>query len=299
MLQDYDLHIHSNKSDGKLSVEQILTLLRIKDIHTFSITDHDNIESIKILKKLDLSGLTCILGVEMSVRTKNYKAHILGYGINGDCSKIIELCDIVKNTRIERLYKMVEYLRKKFNIEINKTIINEIIRKKIETNTSMSERRDLGEVLIDLGICRSQKEANEKYLEYDDYLPKYRVDARDVINAIHSAEGKAILAHPILLEKKYDKDITQIIDEFIEIGIDGIEVFNSKHKKEDCTRYYSLALQKGLLISGGSDFHREPSTYMGMITGDEKGIKIDKKFISILNNVSTLDTINNEQRDER
>ena len=46
-MKKYDLHIHSNFSDGNYSIEEIVDKVKDAGIDIFSITDHDNIESIK------------------------------------------------------------------------------------------------------------------------------------------------------------------------------------------------------------------------------------------------------------
>lgn len=286
MIQKFDLHIHSNKSDGKFSIEDIIMLLRLKGIEDFSITDHDSVDSIEIVKKCDLEGLNYTTGVEMSSISDKYKAHILGYGIDGNLEQLRQLCNKVRETRIRRLYERVHYLRSEFGINLSEVELAELIRRKNESGEPISERRDLGQVLVTNGICSSMREAYKKYLEYEDYLTTYRVDARTVIEAIHTAGGKAILAHPIQMEKKYGIDITEMIGDFIKLGIDGIEVFNSKHMNSDCARYYRLAKEKRLLISGGSDFHQETSTFLGKITGDTKEVNIGKEHISLLSELS-------------
>ena len=50
-------------------------------------------------------------------------------------------------------------------------------------------------------------------------------------------------------------DIEEIIKDFIEKGIDGIEVYNTIHTLKDMRRYLNLAKKYNLLITGGSDFH--------------------------------------------
>ena len=40
-----DMHIHTNNSDGEHSVSEIIELIKENNIKTFSITDHDSINS--------------------------------------------------------------------------------------------------------------------------------------------------------------------------------------------------------------------------------------------------------------
>lgn len=65
-MKKYDLHIHSQFSDGDYSVEEIVSKVRECGIEIFSITDHDNIESIKAMENVDKRGVVYIPGVEIS-----------------------------------------------------------------------------------------------------------------------------------------------------------------------------------------------------------------------------------------
>src|SRR5574344_59433 len=99
---------------------------------------------------------------------------------------------------------------------------------------------------------------NDAFLKYLNYLHTdiyYRMDAREIASAIHSAGGIVILAHPKKIEKKYNILIDEIIEDLIEIGIDGIEIYNSIHYNEDSERYLYIANKYNLYTSGGSDYH--------------------------------------------
>jgi hypothetical protein len=43
--------------------------------------------------------------------------------------------------------------------------------------------------------------------------------------------------------------------ELLEVGFDGIEVYHSKHRPETAEQLRGIARERGLLESGGSDFH--------------------------------------------
>ena len=53
-MEKYDLHIHSKFSDGEYTVEEIIQKLKQTEIKIFSITDHDNIDSIKKVQERNL-----------------------------------------------------------------------------------------------------------------------------------------------------------------------------------------------------------------------------------------------------
>lgn len=70
-MKKYDLHIHSQFSDGDCSVEEIVSKVRECGIDIFSITDHDNtiIESIKKTKNvITIEDGTIINGLATAVK---------------------------------------------------------------------------------------------------------------------------------------------------------------------------------------------------------------------------------------
>ena len=82
-----DLHIHSVYSDGKYTIEKIMQNAQYNGVSIISITDHDNIESVKhIIDKLLLEKMLFIPGVELSTESyffgRKMKVHLLGYGFD-------------------------------------------------------------------------------------------------------------------------------------------------------------------------------------------------------------------------
>jgi predicted metal-dependent phosphoesterase TrpH len=74
-----------------------------------------------------------------------------------------------------------------------------------------------------------------------------------VCDLIHHAGGLASLAHPG--RTRIDSSIKTLAD----AGLDAIEVFHSDHDGATVQRYHALASGLGLLMTGGSDFHGDPS----------------------------------------
>ncbi len=54
-------------------------------------------------------------------------------------------------------------------------------------------------------------------------------------------------------------------------GIEGIEVYASMHTPNDVTEFLKIANKRGLIISGGSDFHGDK--------GEKVVIYADNRFI--------------------
>ena len=73
------------------------------------------------------------------------------------------------------------------------------------------------------------------------------------IGIIHGAGGLASLAHPGRTR------IDSRIKALSLAGLDAIEVYHSDHDKETVERYHRMASELGLLMTGGSDFHGDPT----------------------------------------
>ena len=80
-------------------------------------------------------------------------------------------------------------------------------------------------------------------------VPVQYPDVFDVIRAIHSAEGIAVLAHP----ETYNS--FELLDDLIPCGLDGVEVWHARASESAKKKIYSIAEKCNLLKTGGTDFH--------------------------------------------
>lgn len=265
-MKKYDLHIHSKFSDGDYTLEEIIKRIRECGISIFSITDHDNIDSINAMRQIDKKGLIYIPGVELSCNKCGYDMHILGYGIDGNNKDLIQMCKSIKLRKNLRNLEVIQQLKEKFGIVISRE----------ETLKLLGEKSFVGQTTIARLLVNNGIIPNIKYY-FDNFFPHIKpktratIELEEAVKLIHGAGGYAILAHPISLEKTYGIRINEIFNIFMEAGIDGIEIFNSKHSLSDIKRYYKIAMQEGLLVSGGSDFHGEimkPNVKLGKVSTD-------------------------------
>ncbi|MBT2282963.1 PHP domain-containing protein [Paenibacillus polymyxa] len=75
-----DLHHHSNHSDGKATVEELLKKAIETGIAVMSITDHDTLAGQeKASFVANLMGIKYIHGIELSTQFDNKSVHLLGY----------------------------------------------------------------------------------------------------------------------------------------------------------------------------------------------------------------------------
>lgn len=292
-MKKYDLHIHSKFSDGENTPQEIVDKLIEYGIEIFSITDHDNIESIKEMKKIDKKGLIYIPGIEVSCEKNGYKMHILGYNIDENNPELIEMCRDMKLRKNIRNLEIIEQLKKKFGI-----IVTREETEKLLSSKSFVGQTTIAKLLAQKGAIPNVKYAFENYFNNMDLKTPATTELNKAVRIIHNSGGYAVLAHPILIEKDYNIDINDVFEMFRKAGIDGIEIFNSKHALSDIKRYLRLAKQEGLLISGGSDFHGEimkPHVKLGGISKD--GTEKEKHYNMTI--ISQCINKNNELKQEQ
>lgn len=270
-----DLHIHSTFSDGDKNISELIDMLKAKKVELFSITDHDSVESIKVLETIP--NITYIPGVEMSAVSNGTKMHILGYGVDYD-SKLRNTCEFVQRTRKELALEILEDLIKK-----GYRFTEEDMNYFYNTESTCVGKVEISKFLVKNGYAPSVNKAFNEILGRYKIGPKIRQDAEKIIGEIKEHDGIAILAHPFEIVRKQNVVIDSVIDELVHYGLDGVEVFTTKHNDEEEDYIHKLCIAKKLLISAGSDYHgpiAKPEIEIGdRVKGDEISEKIKKKSI--------------------
>jgi predicted metal-dependent phosphoesterase TrpH len=82
------------------------------------------------------------------------------------------------------------------------------------------------------------------------YVPRPRVDPRDAIALVRAAGGVAVLAHPFS-----PGGVESVLDRLIPCGLRGMEVDYGEYSPEDRETLRAIAQRRGLIATGGSDFH--------------------------------------------
>ncbi len=241
---EVDLHLHSNYSDGRYSVAEVIELAIKKGLKIISITDHDTIDGIQEANVYaEAKGIQNIPGVEVSSEIEGQEIHILGYFID---TQNPDLKLYLQKFKEERLYRAERILSKLKKLGVNITL-DEVLQ---FSESKPITRPHIAFALIKKKIVKTYYEAFQKYLgDFSDaYEKKHHSSPKVVIDLIKSCGGIAFLAHP------YNLSDGKLID-IIKSGIDGIEIYHPTIKKSRQDFLHKLALQYSLLESGGSDFH--------------------------------------------
>ena len=249
-----DLHVHTNISDGSLNAIEVIRLAKSKGITHLAITDHDTTqrlqEAITLGQELEV---VIVPGIEISAYdyVRNKKAHILGLLIEPGHRALDLLCTPLVQSRNKASAEMVRKI-----IAAGYEISLEDVQK--HEGGSGVYKQHIMHALLAKGYCESIYCDLYKKLfgrgstsepQGIAYILLDYIDAQAAIAAIREAGGIAILAHPGQLSN-FDA-----IDEWVELGLEGIEVFHPSHSEEDYQNALRFATKHKLIVTGGSDFH--------------------------------------------
>lgn len=257
----YDLHIHSTCSDGKYTRIELLKIMNEKKFKWASFTDHNYfIDDVSLLNKQYYNffsknqGVELINGIEFDVE-EYPRLHILGY----DIKKSEQLMDILMTMALENkeiCRRIVNKIKLYYGINIP---FDELENRAYNQNVTKSI---IVQWLIDNKYAKNVYEAGMLYTsQYSQcYEKKYALKLNEIIDLIIKSEGIPIMAHPSSI-KLGKRELLEFIQYLKNIGIKGVEVFNADKTDEEQLKYYiELSNKFELLMTSGSDFHREEET---------------------------------------
>lgn len=250
--QYIDLHIHSNFSDGKESVESIVKSAIENNVRTISLTEHYNLSSLEIARNIAKNSLEIIPGIEIGSSlfeyglSKKHVCHFTAYFVN---RKIYKILDEYEITRKKNVTKIISKLNR---MGINITS-GQVVR---EVKKESIGRYDIAYTLFKKGYAVSPVHAYLKYLDVGKkaYVEREKMEPTKLIDTIIKCGGVPVLAHPKRL-KFNNNDLEAFINIFKKAGLCGIEVYNPHNSAEKREEFLELCDKYNLIPTVGSDFH--------------------------------------------
>ncbi len=258
-----DLHIHSNISDGSMSMEEITNMAIHNQLDLIAFTEHDTLAH---LDKLPISEqIKVIGGIEISAIDKNtnIKAHILGYGIQ-DIELVEKIVSPLLIKRHENSLKQCKILKSMGY----KLPINEISK----ADNKYIYKQHIMEYLV------KTNQVKERFGEF--YLSTFKnkgpcdfdieyIDVNTAVETVSKAGGLAVLAHSGQQQNFY------LIDELVKLGLRGLEYNHEDNSEADKKVIAEYAHKYNLFLTGGSDYHGTNSkaiSDIGSYLSEESGI---------------------------
>lgn len=252
-----DLHMHTSASDGVWPPQRVFEEIRLRGLDAFSITDHDCMAAYPV--PLDLRS--CVIpGLEVDSELHGRTAHLLAYGIEEAEAPLLQGLQRQREDRYPRMQAMVERLQAQgIRISLDDVLLQ-------AGTASRLQRPHLARALVANGVVDSVQAAFDLYIsdEGQGYVALERLTSQEIIDLIHRSGGIAIVAHPMRLQRD------DALEELCHLGADGIEAINPSASPQDQRALEAFAQVRGLLVTGGSDFHEPDQREIGIDLPDER-----------------------------
>jgi 3',5'-nucleoside bisphosphate phosphatase len=265
----YDLHAHSDRSDGTLSPDDVVALAGRRDLAGIALTDHDTFDGLdEAAAAAEELGLDFVPGIEFSAEYDGASLHILGYWVDPHDEAVNAELDRLSATRYRRGELIVEKLRE-LGFEIDFERVRQI------AGGQTIARPHVAQAMVEAGIVATEQEAFDRYISDDGlaYVPKHALEPLEALRLIRRAGGGCVLAHPGMW-KGNGSVPDELIERMAEAGMVGLEVWHPDHDEEMRSRYAALAERLGLVATSASDCHGERYGYrMGTERTDAETVR--------------------------
>jgi len=218
-----DLHIHTNKSDGKLSPFEVIDEAAKNGVSVVAIADHDTIDaySIELYDYAINKNVKIINAVEISTKLGKINIHILGYNFSLNNKALKDKLVTLKNSRHIYLYKVSILLKELgYIIDINKLNKIEAVTKAHIANDIINNIKNHETLIKQFGSIPSIGKFIETMLNEGcpAFLEKDMISPIEACKLIKDAGGKVILAHPVTYgyeNNLSDRDLAYLIKKFL------------------------------------------------------------------------------------
>jgi 3',5'-nucleoside bisphosphate phosphatase len=237
-----DFHLHTTCSDGVWTPARLFEEIRARELEAFCVSDHDNLDAYPLPSDLESRAFA---GLEVDAHYGGHSAHILAYGVRDRASPLLSVLAKQREARLARMEAMVERCNA-LGLDVSMRDV-----RAQATGASSLGRPHLARALVEKKLATSVQDAFDRYLadEGEGYVALERLGASEAIALIRRSGGVAVVAHPKRLRAP------EHLEALIGLGVDGIEILHPTADEHDTAVFETLARERGLLVTGGTDFH--------------------------------------------
>lgn len=246
-----DMHIHSVYSDGTFTPEAIVTQALSRNVSLIAVCDHNVIQgTLETAELAARAGVKCISGVEIDAIFGGRDLHILCYGAD------------LKNEKLSSVIHHARAALDGMSTDLLQCMIDDGYKLSRQEYDEFKHNTALGgwKMLQYLVACGIVRELRDAFVFYDRYGVSYEKAgfecAETVIETIHAAGGRAVLAHPgVSLPCENILEFEREVNAVMDIGADGIECYYPRHDRGLTQTCLRICKDRNLMITAGSDCH--------------------------------------------
>jgi len=288
-----DLHAHTTVSDGGDDPRELVRKASSLGLSAIAITDHDNdagcAEAVDEGTKLDVE---VVPGVEISCDVEDLAArgfnptsrptmHLLGYFIPQADNPLSEGLADLQYHRANRNRIIVDRLN-----ELGIDITFEEVEAEAGGPGSQIGRPHFAAVMVRHDAVPDYQTAFDEYLAKGAkaYIGRKLYRPVEAVELMIDARVVPVLAHPLTMNITFD-EIERFTDELAEAGLRGIEGYHGDWTLEEQEPLRTYADRKGLIASGGSDYHGDMRPDRAL-PGGKSGVTVPPEVLDQLKAVA-------------
>lgn len=242
-----DLHLHTTRSDGRLSPTRLVGLLAGRGLRVVAITDHDSTEGLaEALEAADkFPQLNIIPGIELSTDIPGNEIHVLGYFIHYSDIGFQKILEEFRDGRVERAREMVRKLAA-LGVTVDWNRVLEL------ADGGSVGRPHIAQSMVEKGYIKYPQQAFAKYIGRNGpaYAERPKLTPEEAIGLITGIGGLPVLAHP----REVD-NVEPMLPNLKAAGLIGMEVYYGNYTQPEVEGLEAIAAREGLIPCGGSDYH--------------------------------------------
>jgi 3',5'-nucleoside bisphosphate phosphatase len=269
-----DLHAHTTASDGGDDPRALVEVAAAAGVEVLAVTDHDTVAAVAEARAAGLRlGVEVLAGCELTAQVGDRVVHVLLYGEGLLDPDLGEAVEAARRGRHARNLAIGERLRGLTGVGYQEAAA-------VASDSALS-RAHFARALVARQVVADVAEAFDRYLSSGRpaYVPAPSVSVTDAVALASKAGGVAVLAHPGRLG---DGERDRVLAEALEAGVDGVEVWHSQHDAELRRSLTGLVERRGLLATGGSDYHGRHKPDIRVGTGVDGNVAVPGELLDAL-----------------
>ncbi len=252
-----DLHVHSTASDGAWSPEAVVRGAAEGGLDVIALADHDTVAGFRAAEAAGRTlDVQVIAALEVSSTHEGRDVHVLGYFVDPEAPSVVRHSELAVRRRDQRMREMLERLAAQ-GIQVP----FEAVEAAAGAGRVVIGRPHLAKALVAAGYASNVPHAFDTLIGdgHPAFVPTHLLTPVDAVGVIRDGGGIPIWAHP-------PGDLVEpLLPALVGAGLRGLEVYRPKNHRTDVLRYEEICRTRGLLLSGGSDWHSPDS---GAALGD-------------------------------
>jgi 3',5'-nucleoside bisphosphate phosphatase len=243
------LHVHTTASDGRLSPSDVVRAAAERGLSAVAITDHDVLSGLEEAAAAAPAGLEMVPGIEMTAHWEGARSavHVLGYFVDPTSPSLLKALDRARSSMAVHVDGVLDEIRKAGGtLELQDL---DRYRHRYAGGAALV----LG--MIEHGVLRGAPAGTGMRLLRLAAAEPRAYTVNEAVSLIHAAGGVASLAHPAKIKRGQPLLSAEDLAPLMASGLDAIEAWQWIPGSWGSQHYLGVALELGVLVSGGSDDH--------------------------------------------